>query len=33
MNENSNYIMINLVRGGYYAQSGILQSTCRMESL
>ena len=33
MNLNSNYIMINLLRGGYYAQSGTLQSTCRMETL
>jgi hypothetical protein len=28
MNLNPNYIMFNLVRGGHYAQSGILQSTC-----
>ena len=33
MNLNPNYIMFNLVRGGHYAQSGILQSTCRMETL
>ena len=33
MNLNSNYIMFNLVHGGYYAQLAALQSTCRMETL